>query len=69
MNCSVCGNLLSAKRAVFRCNCGCLTHSQCWEKHIVESHEPSFTVGTVTMDDEFKPKESVEEEGEGEQSV
>jgi len=64
VNCSVCGNPLHGGRVVFRCNCGVLTHAQCWGKHIIESHEPSFTLGTITRDHEFTPRESVEEEGE-----
>ncbi len=31
---------------------------------INESHEPTYAVGTITMDLEFKPDEPVEEEGE-----
>lgn len=64
MNCGVCGNPLHGGRTVFRCSCGVLTHAHCWEKHIIESHAPSFTLGTMTRDDEFTPKESAQEEGE-----
>ena len=64
MNCTVCGDPLPVGRAVFYCNCGVLTHAHCWGKHIIESHEPSFTLGTMTRDDEFVPKEPVQEEGE-----
>jgi len=64
MNCSVCGNPLHGGRAVFRCNCGVLSHAHCWGKHIIESHAPSFTLGTITRDVEFKPNESAQEEGE-----
>ena len=56
MDCTVCGKTLLPSRAVFRCQCGTITHAECWEKHIVESHKPSFTLGYVTLDDEFKPK-------------
>jgi len=62
MNCTVCGNLLLANRTVFRCSCGVITHAQCWEKHIVESHEPSFTTGVVTVDGRFIPKSAETEE-------
>jgi hypothetical protein len=64
MNCSVCGNPLHGGRTVFRCECGVLTHAQCWNKHIIESHEPPFTLGTITRDDVFMPNEPVQEEGE-----
>ncbi len=64
MNCFVCGNPLHSGRAVFLCNCKALTHAQCWEKHVVESHKPPFTVGTLTINDVFKPNEPVGEEGE-----
>jgi len=66
MDCRVCGNPLPTERAVFRCACEALTHAQCWGKHIIESHEPIYAVGTITMDLEFKPNESVEgDEGKG----
>ena len=65
MNCSVCGNPFHGGRTVFRCNCGVLAHAHCWGRHITESHEPSFTLGTITRDDEFVPNEPVQEEGEG----
>jgi hypothetical protein len=53
MNCRVCGNPLFAGRATFRCSCGAITHGYCWEKHVLESHEPEFVVGTVDLDGEF----------------
>jgi len=64
MNCSVCGNPLHGGRTVFRCNCGVLTHAHCWGKHIIESHEPAFTLGSITRDDVFSPNEPAQEEGE-----
>ena len=64
MNCSVCGNPLHGGRTVFRCDCGVLTHAQCWGNHIIKSHEPSFTLGTITRDDVFMPNEPVQEEDE-----
>ena len=54
MNCGVCLKSLLPNRAVFRCQCGIITHAQCWEKHVVESHSPAFTLGHI-MNDEFKP--------------
>jgi hypothetical protein len=56
LNCTVCGKSLLPSRAVFRCQCGCISHAECWEKHVMTSHRPSFTLGYVTLDDEFKPK-------------
>lgn len=58
MDCTVCGKSLLPSRVAFRCQCGLITHAECWGKHIVESHRPSFTLGYVTLDDEFKPKEA-----------
>jgi len=63
VNCAVCGNQLYASRTVFLCSCSAITHAQCWEKHIVESHKPSFTTGVVTMDGRFIPKSAETEEG------
>ena len=53
MNCRVCGNPLFAGRATFRCSCGAITHGYCWEKHVLQAHEPSFEVGTVDLDGSF----------------
>jgi hypothetical protein len=58
MNCTVCGSPLHAGRAVFRCSCGAVSHSHCWEKHVLGSHKPLFTIGTITMDGEFVPRTS-----------
>ena len=62
MNCSVCGNPLFPGRVVFRCYCGLYAHAYCWEKHVLESHKPPFDVGTITMDDEFRPNKIEAEE-------
>ena len=67
MNCSVCGNPLHGGRTIFRCDCGVLAHAHCWGRHITESHEPSFTLGTITRNDEFMPNEPVEVEVEVEE--
>ena len=70
MNCRVCGNPLFAGRATFRCSCGAITHGYCWEKHVLQTHEPSFEVGTVDLDGSFvippAPEAEAEAEGEGE---
>ena len=56
MNCTVCGNSPFAGRAVFSCSCGAMTHAECWEKHIVESHKPAYTIGAFTIRGEFVPR-------------
>lgn len=55
MNCRVCGTPFYIGRTVFRCSCGGLVHSWCWEKHVLETHKPSFTIGTVDLDGDFAP--------------
>jgi len=62
MNCRICGNPLFAGRATFRCSCGAITHGYCWEKHVLQSHEPSFEVGTVDLDGSFVVPPAVEVE-------
>ncbi len=57
MNCRVCGNPLFAGRANFRCSCGAITHGYCWEKHVLESHQPEFVVGTIDIDGQFVTNE------------
>jgi len=63
MNCRVCGSPLFAGRTVFSCSCGSMTHAQCWEKHIVDSHKPPFTTGTITIYGEFVPRSAETEQG------
>ncbi len=63
MSCRVCGNPLFPGRAVFRCYCGAHLHSYCWEKHILESHRPTYSVGTITVDGEFIPRTSEPKQG------
>ena len=58
MNCAVCGNALLCTRAVFRCSCGVFVHAYCWDKHVLQAHQPSFEVGTIDLDGEFKTAES-----------
>jgi len=71
MNCRICGNPLFAGRATFRCSCGAITHGYCWEKHVLQSHEPSFEVGTVDLDGSFvvPPAEEVEVESSEEEET
>jgi hypothetical protein len=63
VNCRVCGNPLGTSRIVFSCSCGAMTHSECWEKHIVESHEPAYTTGAFTIRGEFVPRSAETEQG------
>ena len=62
MNCTVCGNPLLYDRVVFRCSCGVFTHSYCWDQHVLQAHRPSFEIGSVNLDGEFKARESRKEE-------
>ena len=58
MNCIVCGNPLLFDRVVFHCSCGAFVHAYCWDKHVLQAHKPTFEVGTVDLNGEFKPKEN-----------
>jgi hypothetical protein len=40
-----------------------MTHAECWEKHVVESHKPPFTTGTITIYGEFVPRSAETEQG------
>ena len=62
MNCTVCGNPLIYDRAVFHCSCGDYTHSYCFDQHVLDTHRPAYEIGSVSMDGEFKPTESREED-------
>jgi len=54
MNCAVCGNPLLCSRAVFRCSCGVFVHGYCWDKHVLQAHQPAFEVGTIDLDGDFR---------------
>ena len=54
MNCVVCGSPLLFDRVVFRCSCGVFVHSYCWDKHVLQAHKPTFEMGTIDLNDEFK---------------
>jgi len=54
MNCAVCGNSLLANRSAFRCSCGVFVHAYCWDKHVLQAHQPVFEVGTIDLDGEFQ---------------
>jgi hypothetical protein len=58
MNCTVCGNPLLYDRVIFHCSCGVFTHSYCWDQHVLQAHRPSFEIGSVNLDGEFKARES-----------
>jgi hypothetical protein len=58
MNCTVCGNPLTYNRTVFHCSCGGFVHAYCWDEHILRGHRPPFEIGSVNLDDEFKPRGS-----------
>jgi len=54
MNCAVCGNSLLCSRAVFRCSCGVFVHGYCWDKHVLQAHQPVYEVGIIDLDGDFK---------------
>ena len=62
MNCTVCGNPLIYDRVVFHCSCGAFIHSYCWDEHVLQAHRPSFEIGSVNLDSEFKARESRKQE-------
>ena len=62
MNCTVCGNPLIYDRTVFHCSCGTFIHAYCWDEHVLRAHRPSFEIGSVNLDGEFKARETRREE-------
>lgn len=62
MNCIVCGNPLLYDRVVFHCSCGVFVHAYCWDEHVLQAHRPSFEIGSVNLDGEFRARESKMEE-------
>jgi len=58
MNCVVCGNPLLYDRVVFHCSCGVFVHAYCWDAHVLQAHQPSFEIGSVNLDGEFRARES-----------
>lgn len=58
MNCTVCGNPLLFDRVVFHCSCGAFVHAYCWDEHVLQAHRPPFEIGSVTLDGEFRARES-----------
>ena len=37
-------------------------HAYCWDEHVLQAHRPSFEIGSVNLDSEFKARESSVEE-------
>ena len=69
MNCTVCGNPLLFDRVVFHCSCDAFVHAYCWDEHVLQAHQPSFEIGAVNLDSEFRARESkVEEQVSGAQA-
>ena len=62
MSCTVCGNPLIYDRTVFHCSCGAFIHAYCWDEHVLQAHRPSYEIGSVNLDGEFKARESRKEE-------
>lgn len=54
MNCADCGSPLLFDRVIFRCSCGVFVHSYCWDKHVLQAHKPTFEMGTIDLNGEFK---------------
>ncbi len=57
MNCAVCGNPLLSSRSAFRCSCGVFVHAYCWDKHVLQAHQPVFEMGTIDLEGEFQLNE------------
>ena len=69
MNCTVCGNPLLFDRVVFHCSCGAFVHAYCWDEHVLQAHQPSYEIGSVNLDGEFRARESkIKEEVSGAQA-
>jgi hypothetical protein len=37
-------------------------HAYCWDEHVLQAHRPSFEIGSVNLDGEFKATETRREE-------
>jgi len=61
MDCAVCGNELLSDRAVFFFFCGVYVHSHCWNKHVLQAHQPEFVIGILDMNGEFKVRPAKED--------
>jgi len=49
-------------RVVFHCSCGAFVHAYCWDEHVLKAHQPSYEIGSVNLDGEFKARETKVEE-------
>lgn len=67
MNCAVCGNPLLFDRVVFHCSCGVFVHAYCWDKHVLQAHQPACEMGTVDLNGEFRTSRKEIEQTSGEQ--
>ncbi len=54
MDCAVCGNELLGDRVVFHCSCGVYLHAHCWNKHVLQAHQPEFNIGVIDLNGEFE---------------
>ena len=59
MNCAVCGSPLLFDRVIFHCSCEVFVHSYCWDKHVLQAHKPTFEMGNVDLNGEFKIIEDI----------
>lgn len=69
MNCAVCGNPLLFDRVVFHCSCGVFIHAYCWDKHVLQAHQPAFETGIVDLNGEFRTSGREIEQTSGEQTT
>ena len=60
MDCAVCGNELLCDRAVFHCSCGVYLHAHCWNKHVIQAHQPEFEIGVINLNGEFEVRSAKE---------
>lgn len=61
MNCAVCGNPLLLDRVAFHCACGVFVHAHCWDKHVLQAHQPTFEMGAIDLDGNFIANEKEKE--------
>ena len=62
MNCAFCGNELLSDRAIFHCSCGVYLHAHCWNKHVLQAHQPEFEVGVLDMNGIFEIRVAEEDD-------
>jgi hypothetical protein len=37
-------------------------HAYCWDNHVLQAHKPTFEIGTVDLNGEFRAKETADKE-------